>query len=50
MVNDKSFIAGAALCEYVDDQLKSRRKSPQNDLLTDLVQAEVLGKTACLGT
>ena len=42
MVNDKSFIAGAALYEYVDDQLKNRRKSPQNDLLTDLVQAEVV--------
>jgi cytochrome P450 len=42
MVNDKAFIAGAALYEYVDDQLKNRRKSPQNDLLTDLVQAEVV--------
>jgi cytochrome P450 len=42
MVNDKAFIAGAALYEYIDDQLKDRQRNPRNDLLTDLVQAEIV--------
>jgi cytochrome P450 len=42
MINDKSIVAMATLYEYVSEQLKDRRKSPQNDMLTDLTQAEII--------
>ena len=41
MVNDISFGAQLALFDYLLGQLEERRRSPRDDLLTALVQAEV---------
>jgi len=41
MVNDVSFAARIELHGYLLDQLRQRRASPRDDMLTDLVQAEV---------
>jgi cytochrome P450 len=41
MINDISFAAQIALNEYLSEQLKEKAKHPQDDLLTDLAQAEV---------
>jgi cytochrome P450 len=42
MINDTSIISMAALFEYVSAQLADRRANPRNDMLTDLVQAEIV--------
>jgi len=42
MINDTSIVAIAGLYEYVSQQLKDRRQHPKNDMLTDLVQAEIV--------
>jgi cytochrome P450 len=41
MVNDTSLSAGIELHGYLIGQLEARLRSPQDDLLTDLVQAEI---------
>jgi cytochrome P450 len=45
MINDTSIIAMAGLHEYVSEQLRDRRVRPRDDLLTDLVQAEIVDET-----
>jgi len=45
MINDTSIIAMAGLHEYVREQLKDRRKHPRDDLLTDLVEAEIIDES-----
>jgi cytochrome P450 len=45
MRNDTAMLAGAALHEYISDQLRDRRSNPQDDMLTDLVQAEIVDET-----
>ncbi len=42
MVNDVSLQAMAWLSTYIRDQLKDRRDHPRDDMLTDLVQAEIV--------
>jgi cytochrome P450 len=42
MVNDVSIAAGLALMEYITEQLDERERSPRDDMLTDLVTAEVV--------
>ncbi len=41
MVNDVSATAGLWLIEYIDGQLAERRSHPRDDMLTDLVEAEL---------
>lgn len=41
MINDTSFNAIVELNDYIADQLRSRRRDPRDDMLTDLVQAEL---------
>ncbi len=42
MNNDVSAAAGADLYAYVSQQLDERRSHPRDDLMTDLVEAEIL--------
>lgn len=42
MNNDVSAKAGAELYSYISQQLDERRARPRDDLMTDLVQAEIL--------
>ncbi len=42
MVNDVSATAGLWLIEYIDGQLAERRRRPRDDMLTDLVEAELV--------
>jgi cytochrome P450 len=42
MVNDVSATAGLWLIDYIDGQLAERRKHPRDDMLTDLVDAELV--------
>jgi cytochrome P450 len=42
MANDQAMMAGARLHEYIGGQLAERRTNPQDDMLTDLVQAEIV--------
>jgi cytochrome P450 len=42
MDNDVSAAAGATLYAYVSQQLDERRSHPRDDLMTDLVEAEIL--------
>lgn len=48
MVNDISFNAGLELNQYLRDAMEERRKSPRDDMLTDLVQAEITDETGTL--
>ena len=41
MANDVAMTAGIWLAEYMDSQLNERRTRPGDDMLTDLVQAEI---------
>ncbi|MBV8160066.1 MAG: cytochrome P450, partial [Acidimicrobiia bacterium] len=41
IVNETSINAGAAVAQYVAGELEKRRRSPGDDLLTALVQAEI---------
>jgi len=41
MINHTSLSAGIWLVEYLAQQLEERRVSPKDDMLTDLVQAEI---------
>ena len=41
MVNDVSLTAQFELMAYIQEELKDRRKSPRDDLLTALVEAEL---------
>lgn len=43
MANDASLESAAWLFEYLGQQIRDRDRSPQDDMLTDLVQAEILG-------
>jgi cytochrome P450 len=43
MANAASLESGAWLFDYLGQQIEERRQKPQDDMLTDLVQAEVLG-------
>jgi cytochrome P450 len=45
MINDTSIIAMAGLHGYVSEQLRDRRAHPRDDLLTDLVEAEIVDET-----
>jgi cytochrome P450 len=42
MVNDVSATAGLWLIEYIGEQLAERRTRPRDDMLTDLVEAELV--------
>ncbi|HUC36160.1 MAG TPA: cytochrome P450 [Acidimicrobiales bacterium] len=42
MLNSVSIEAGTWVAEYIGGQLESRRTDPRDDMLTDLVQAEVV--------
>jgi cytochrome P450 len=42
MINDTSMMAGFNLHSYISEQLALRKGNPQDDLLTDLVQAEIV--------
>ncbi|MGA7419009.1 MAG: cytochrome P450 [Acidimicrobiales bacterium] len=42
MVNEVSASAGLWLIEYIDGQLAERRTRPRDDMLTDLVEAELV--------
>jgi cytochrome P450 len=41
MVNEVSAEAGGWLANYLEEQLSERRSGPRDDMLTDLVQAEI---------
>jgi cytochrome P450 len=41
MVNDRSAEAGIWLAQYIDEQLNERGTRPRDDMLTDLMQAEI---------
>jgi cytochrome P450 len=41
MVNEVSAEAGGWLAHYLEEQLSERRSGPRDDMLTDLVQAEI---------
>jgi cytochrome P450 len=41
MINDVSFEAGTALNHYLNEQLQDRARHPRDDMLTDLVRAEI---------
>ena len=41
MINDTSIVAMAKLHEYISDQLVERRTQPRDDMLSDLLTAEV---------
>ena len=41
MINDTAFAARIELFGYLDDQLEQRVKSPRDDMLSDLVTAEI---------
>ncbi len=41
MVNDGAIAAGLELSQYIHDQLQERRRTPRDDMFTDLVEAEV---------
>jgi cytochrome P450 len=43
MVNEQAAQAGLALAVYLYDLVKQRTESPRDDLMTDLVSAEVIG-------
>jgi len=43
MANTASLESGAWLFNYIGQQIEDRGQKPQDDMLTDLVQAEVLG-------
>jgi cytochrome P450 len=45
MINDISLEAGNALNHYLHAQLQDRERQPQDDMLTDLVQAEITDET-----
>jgi cytochrome P450 len=45
MINDVSFGAQVWLWEYLAAQLEERRQSPRDDMLTDLVEAEITDET-----
>jgi cytochrome P450 len=42
MVNDIAAEAGMKLYLYIADQLEERRRTPRDDMMTDLVQAELI--------
>jgi cytochrome P450 len=42
MVNDVSAAAGIALVTYISEQLAERQRAPRDDMLSDLVTAEVV--------
>ncbi len=42
MINDTSFGAQIWLWEYLSGQLEDRRRAPRDDMLTDLVRAEIV--------
>jgi cytochrome P450 len=41
MINDVSFTARIELFEYLQPELEARMRSPRDDMLTDLVEAEI---------
>jgi cytochrome P450 len=41
MINDISFTAQIEMTAYLTDQLRERQRAPLDDMLTDLVQAEI---------
>jgi cytochrome P450 len=43
MANEASLEAGAWLYDYIGRQVEQRQHAPQDDMLTDLVQAEIAG-------
>lgn len=43
MANDASLQAGAWLYDYIGQQVEERQHVPRDDMLTDLVQAEIAG-------
>ena len=43
MANDASLESGAWLYNYIGQQIEERRQKPRDDMLTDLVQAEIVG-------
>jgi cytochrome P450 len=45
MMNDKALLAGLRLHEYVGEQLEERLTTPRDDMLTDLVQAEIVDES-----
>jgi cytochrome P450 len=47
MNNDISAMAGAELYSYIGQQLEERRARPRDDLMTDLVQAEIVEEDGC---
>jgi cytochrome P450 len=48
MINDVSFAAQIAIHEYLTAQLDERKAKPRDDLLTDLVQAEITDDTGAV--
>jgi cytochrome P450 len=42
MVNDIAMNSGAAVWEYISEQLAERRTNPRDDMLSDLVQSEIV--------
>jgi len=42
MLNDIAIESGVWLAGYIDEQLNERRSRPRDDMLTDLVQAEIV--------
>ncbi len=45
MMNDQALMAGIRLHEYIAEQLEERLTTPRDDMLTDLVQAEIVDET-----
>ena len=43
MANDASLESGAWLYTYIGQQVEERQRKPRDDMLTDLVQAEIVG-------
>ncbi len=43
MANDASLESGAWLYTYIGQQVQERQRKPRDDMLTDLVQAEIVG-------
>ena len=43
MANEASLESGAWLYNYIGQQVEERQQDPRDDMLTDLVQAEILG-------
>jgi cytochrome P450 len=48
MINDISLEAGNVLNRYLSEQLKDRAQHPQDDMLTDLVRAEITDESGRL--